>query len=187
YKAFFKACELHSSKRDKVRVADYNKKGDLIVVREYTSDAAARFLEVYDSLIKRDPYSEMSSLEFCGLSGGLHRGGEHGDYCFLHGVKSDLTAEHMKQLYAQDEERLSGESGDTKHYQIMTHVLGMTPLEYLDSIKPKIGEQPEADSSKTPITQSDHEQVPDGFPGIVPPDHDSPEEDSVSFDSQFGL
>jgi hypothetical protein len=136
YKAFFEACREHSSKRDKVRVAQFNERGDVTIVWELAKVAAERFAQWYEEIISKEPFSNLTPEQVCGFEDCNEFIPDRGsDFRFFHGFKSGLSGELMELLYLQESDYFDGEVDDPKDHKILTHLIGMTPREYVELLK----------------------------------------------------
>lgn len=137
YKAFFEAVKEHSAKRTKVKVAQYSEHGDVTVVKEYAKDAAERFAKNYEEIVSKEPYCTMTPEQVYEPSDINTPGSLSVDYLFYHGFKCELSADLMESLYLSDPDYFNGTSGDSTAHHILTHLIGMSPKEYVESLKGK--------------------------------------------------
>ena len=60
---------------------------------------------------------------------------------------------------------------EKKHHKIMTYVLGMTPLEYIESMKAKDRERHSVGAVQNQFNPTALAELDDSYPGIVPSDN----------------
>lgn len=173
YLAFYKACEEHSATRAKVRVDEFNLRGDVHVVDEFLNVAAGRFVKKYQDLMKTEPWMHLTPEQFCFGVNDFARGGYRRVYLggplvqevhvrFWHAISCNLPAALLIKIYQEDEKDFDGSGPDVGRnrntHKIFTHLLKMTPKEYIET---KLREELLEDTPPPPgPTTGEHAYLP---------------------------
>lgn len=146
YLAFFQSCKEHASTRERVHVGAFPENGKLKVVTEYVGGAATRFIKDYEETICSEPFCKWKPEQLIEID--PPNGFDHLSIGqrFYYAASTHQPAEWLEWLYREfqdDFDGVLGGSGGRDTHLILTHVLGMTPADfvrraYLDIDRPPL-------------------------------------------------
>jgi hypothetical protein len=170
---------IHASTRARVSVGSYTERRKLNVITEYVEVAAQRFIESHEALMTREPFCGWSPLQLMRIEEPGSFNNTSPCHGFYFGATTNQPAKWLEWLYRTYQDDFDGvgaRSSDRDTHLILTHILGMTPGEfikraYLDDDRPPI-----VPEDSFPVTPGDDEESPtvvpsdDIKPPIVPSD-----------------
>lgn len=138
YRAFFKACAEHASSRERVGVCAYAEKGKLKCISENVNVAAERFVKEYKAVMAKEPFASRTPAVLMGVDAAQDYYNLSYGESFYYGAVTNQPAKWLEMLYLQYQEEFDGVRGGTRGrniHLILTHLLRMTPAEYVEHAK----------------------------------------------------
>jgi hypothetical protein len=133
YKAFFEAWRAHTVTRDKVYLREYSKDGVVYAAYEYVEDAAERFEKEYEEIINSDRFKHATVETIYEISLDSVWERLSAATLFYYGYRNQAPLHWMETFYRDSGDSLS--NPNEKDFKILRYLMGMTPEEYLQSLR----------------------------------------------------